>query len=203
LSGAERGGRQGPDFTKIWDARIEGLSAHLGAPADIVNHAVTPFFLGGVADTLEFPSFVPGMTYVTCVLTGEDAPQVTNSHGNYELMICTREGNARASELISRLARYTCEALVDVGDTMEIGEVFGDATIRGLVFVPPIEPALRFEIEGKPCGALLCLGITSDELEFAREQRSQELYSRLRASKIFPYTIPGRPSVLTPRRSSR
>jgi len=108
------------DGQEVWDARIAALTPILGRPADTVYHAVVPFYLGGFADVLEFPNYAPGMTYITADLTGEDVGQLPSSLGNYELMICVRENLPRAADLISRLARCTCDSKLEAGDTMDL-----------------------------------------------------------------------------------
>ena len=109
------------DWTVVWNAREEALSRILGQPTGIVHHAVQPFYLGGTADVLPFQDFVQGMTYVTAELTGEDVGQKPNGLGNYELMICAKKENDYAVGLISKLARYTCDAKLEAGQTMDIG----------------------------------------------------------------------------------
>src|SRR5215831_9514891 len=94
------------EWQKVWDARIAALTPILGKPADRVLHAPVPMYLGGFADVLPFPHYIPGMTYVTADLTGEDVGQLPSSLGNYELMVCVREELPRAADMISRLARY-------------------------------------------------------------------------------------------------
>lgn len=159
---------------------------------------MTPFQFrehGGTADVVPFPHHLQGSTYVTSELTGEDKGQLPNSHGNYELMICTRQELHTAADLIARLACYTCDAVLEPGQTMDIGEFFGDATLRALVFASPFDPPARFSVRGQDCSLLLCVGITTDELAFARAHGSEPLLARLRRHGVFPYSVPDRPSV--------
>src|SRR6478736_80626 len=107
------------DWQRTWEARIGALTPILGRPAETVYHATIPMYLGGFADVLPFPEFVRGMTYVTADLTGEDVGQLPTSLGNYELMICVRGELSRAADMISRLARYTCEAELEPGESMD------------------------------------------------------------------------------------
>ncbi len=183
---------------KIWEARIAALTPILGKPADMVLHAVIPFQLGGSADVLPFPDYVPGVTYVTAEMTGENAGQRPTTLGNYELMICVRQELKRAGDLISNLARYTCEAELEPGETMELGTFFGDSTLRSLLFTRPREQAVHFEFFGERYSLLLCIGITAEELAFKQVNGSDGLLALLKQHGVFPYTTPDRPSVPLP-----
>jgi hypothetical protein len=193
---------QKDEWQKIWDARIAALTPILGKPADTVLHAVIPFQLGGAADVLPFPDFTPGITYVTAEMTGEDVGQRPSSLGNYELMICARRELPKAAGLISNLARYTCEAELEPGETMDIKTFFRDTTIRALLFTQPREHRVHFEFLGQRYGLLLCIGITSEELAFKQARGSETLLALLRQHGVFPYTTPDRPSVPMPRGGS-
>jgi hypothetical protein len=184
-----------PEWEDTWDARIDALKPILGEPGEMVFHAAVPFQLGGSADVVPFPKYVSGATYITAELTGEDAGQRPSSLGNYELMICTRQHLPQAANLISRLARYTCEAVLEPGQTMDIAAFFGDSTIRALLFANPGEEPLHFEFFGKRYSLLLCIGITGEELAFARSQGTGKLLALLKQNRVFPYTVPDRPSV--------
>lgn len=189
------------EWTRVWGARIEALKPILGAPEDTVFHAAIPFMfrdVGGSADVLPFPNYVAGATYVTAELTGEDVGQLPSSLGQYELMICTLKELNVAASFIAKLACYTCDAVLEAGETMDIGEFFGDSSLRGVIFAHPRPEPVSFEVLGQRCGLLLCVGITSQELAFSRAKGSAELLARLEKHGVFPYTIPGRQSVPLP-----
>ena len=189
---------QNDEWQKIWDARIAALTPILGKPADSVLHAVIPFQLGGAADVLPFPDFTTGITYVTAEMTGEDVGQRPTSLGHYELMICAREEFQKAGDLVSNLARYTCNAELEPGETMDLGTFFGDSTIRALLFTHPREQAAHFEFLGNRYGLLLCIGITAEELAFKQAHGSESLLALLRQHGVYPYTTPDRSSVPLP-----
>ena len=189
---------QDDDWTRVWDARMAALTPILGKPTDTVFHATTPFQLGGSADVVPFPNGASGMTYVTAELTGGDVGQQPSSLGHYELMICARQELPKAADFISRLACYTCEAELEAGQTMDIGEFFGDETLRAVLFAHPEEQPVHFEFLGQRFHLLLCVGITPEELAFAHSQSSDELLALLKQNRVFSYTTPGRPSVPLP-----
>lgn len=194
---------QNAEWPEVWDARIAALTPILGQPANTVYHATIPFQFrdaGGSADVVPFPNYIPGATYVTAELTGTDSGQLPNSLGRYELMICSKEESPTAADFVSRLACYTCEAELEAAQTMDIGEFFGDSTLRAVVFAHPTDQPSHFEFLGERHTLLLCVGITSDELDFARSRNTDELLDLLKKHGVFPYTVPGRQSIPLPRR---
>ena len=193
------------EWTRVWDARMAALTQILGEPGDTVFHATIPFEFrdaGGSADVVPFPSYLPGATYVTAELTGTDVGQRPTSLGHYELMICTRQELPKAANFISRLACYTCDAKLEPRQTMDIGEFFGDSTLRAMLFTHPGERPVHFEFLGQRYSLLLCIGITGEELTFARSRRAETLLALLKQHGVFPYTTPNRPSVPLPRGGS-
>ncbi|HTV49119.1 MAG TPA: suppressor of fused domain protein [Phycisphaerae bacterium] len=190
--------KKSSDWDRIWNARIAALTPILCKPSNMVYHAPIPFYLGGFADVLPFPDFVPGVTYVTAEMTGEEMGQRPNSLGQYELMICARQELPKAADLISRLTRYTCDAVLEAHQTMDLGTFLGDSTIRALVFAYPRDEPVYFEFFDQHYGLLLCLGITAEELAFGRAHGNKNLLALLKEHGVFPYTIPDRPSIPLP-----
>ena len=183
------------EWQKVWDARIVALTPIFGNPTDTVYHATVPMHLGGFADVLAFPGYVTGMTYVTAELTGEDVGKLPGSLGNYELMVCFREEHSRGADMISRLARYTCEAKLEVGATMDLPDFFRDSVIKALLFAHPSDKSVQFELLGLRCGLLLCIGITAEELAIKRASGADALLALLKERGVVPYTVLQRESV--------
>lgn len=180
-----------------WNARVEAISDVLGEDDGQVLHALIPFFLGpemgGAADVITFRKHLPGVCYVTSELIGYDS-QEPNEQGNYELMICHREEEDWGAQLISRLAFYTCEAVLNHGDTMDIGPAAPEgSTISALLFYD----YARFRVRDLEAGLLLCMGITEAESEACQAGRGGEVLDALKSQGIFPYTDLFRASVLT------
>jgi hypothetical protein len=182
-------------WKRVWNARICALNPILGRQADRVFHSAVPMCFGGFADVVPFPDYLPGMTYVTVNLTGEDVGQLPTSLGNYELMVCVREESSRAADLISRLARYTCEAELEPGESMDLKDFFGSSVIEGLLFTHPGDQPVEFEFLGQRYGLLLCIGITGAELAFKHAHGADPLLALLRERGVFPYTVLQRESV--------
>jgi hypothetical protein len=163
----------------------------------MVYHATIPFELGGFADVLEFRQFLRGSVYVTADLTGPESGQIPSSLGQYELMVCTREPADWAANLISRLAKYTAEAVLEPSQTMDIATAMpAGSTIAALLFVEPDLPKKEFYVQGERAGLLLCLGITGDELQACFASQVDTVLASLRARGVFPYTDLRRSSVL-------
>jgi hypothetical protein len=78
---------------------------------------------------------------------------------------------------------------------MDIGTSLSDSTLRAFVFANPTGVPTYFEFFGAKYGLLLCVGITADELRYARSEGSDLLLRKLKESGVFPYTIPDRASV--------
>jgi len=171
---------------------VAALKSVLGDPDGLVLHAVIPWQLGGQADVLCFRKHLPGRVAVTCELLGEEG-QIESDLGTYELMIAHRDDDDWGPNVIARLARYTCDARLDPGDTMEIGPAAPKgSTIAGFLFCE----YARFTFRGQDAGLLLCLGITADELDRCRNGGRDEVLTALKAAGVYPYTDLSRPTVL-------
>ena len=187
-------GEQPDDWKQTWDAREAVLVSVLGETDGMVLHAMIPFHLGGQADVICFRKHIPGRVAATCELLGE-ASQIKNELGAYELMIAHRDDNDWGPNIIARLARYTCDARLEPGHTMDIATaVPKGSTIAGFLFCA----YARFTYRGQDAGLLLCLGITADELEQCKAGRRDEVLSALKAAGVYPYTDLSRRSVLQP-----
>jgi hypothetical protein len=176
------------DWQIWWDARVAALERILGKCDGTVYYSPAPMHLDGYADVLRFRNHVSGITYVTCDLIGNPR-QVPNHWGNYELMMCTREENAWAPAVLSRLAKYTHDAPVHVGDTMDLaGDIPPDSNLAALLFALPDLAQPTFEVRGKPASLVLCLGITAEEFAATKEHSSRLVLRLLRERGVFPYT---------------
>lgn len=197
LFGKPDGAKAGnePQADKWWDARMDALQAVLGPSEDNVLHALQPLFLGGFADVVEFRKYVSGSAYVTSDLVGESG-QPTNVLGNYELMICTREKSDWAANVVSRLAKYTLETILEPGQTMDIGTaVPAESSVSAFLFAEPEITHNKLNVNGVECGLLLCIGILPDELASCMSGRTEEVLSLLKEKAVFPFTDLTRNSV--------
>ena len=179
-----------------WNARVAAMASVLGKPDDMIGHGVIPFHfgaeMGGAADIVYFRQHVSGVVYATSELIGCDE-QLSNNQGNYELMICHRDDEEWGENIIGQLAHYTLEAVLNPGETMDIGPATPDgSTIAALLFCD----YGRFTVRDRDAGLLLCLGITESELGACRDGNRERVELALRAADVFPFTDLYRASVL-------
>lgn len=180
-------GRAADDWEARWSARQTALESVLGTAEPIVGHANIPLgapdWTGG-ADLLYFKQHIDGVVAVTADLIGMKEHR-RNIQGSYELAICHRNDDSAGPGLISWLANYTLEAVLEPGQTMSIsGAVPEGSSIAGLLFFD----YARMRVRGERCGLLLCIGITEDELARCRAGYRTEVENRLKGSSIYPYT---------------
>ena len=185
----------GESEDKWWNARMAALHAILGPSENMVFHALQPLYLGGFADVVEFRQHVPGSTYVTSDMIGESG-QLPSSLGNFELMICTREKSDWAANIISKLAKYTLEAVLEPGQTMDIGPAAPKGSTVVAFLFAELETTPKLTVNGLESGLLLCVGILPDELDVCMKEGSTRIFELLKKEKVFPYTDLNRDSVL-------
>lgn len=184
-----------PSDEELWNARTKALQVLLGPSDNLILHSPLPFFLGGGADVISFRHYVNGVTYVTADVSGEETAQIPNGSGNYELMICMKNEDARASSLISQLAQYSCDECLSVGETMDC-DWFSESNVVGFLFVQPETTPSQFELYNRYFSLLLCVGITQAELEECQRGNSDLVLQKLKQSKVFPFTDLHRASVI-------
>ena len=182
------------DYRKLYDAFVTVLERELGRKEESVIHAIMGFEFGGPPDLLLFRNApgVKGTFYVTSDLLFFDR-QPKNSLGRYELAICLPKESVWAEHVLFKLSQATVEEVFDVGHTADISAWLDPScSIKGLLFTRLVS----FDFEGLAFGALLCVGVTRDELEFALKNGSEAVIKRLKAAGIFPVTDIERTSVI-------
>ena len=175
------------EWEQTWVARQTALEKLFGPSADHVLHALVPFHLGGQADVLIFENHIVGATlYVTADLTGDDSAQASNDvWDQYELAICVRGSDTWPPNTISRLATYCINSPIRPGETMDIAEAVPQpSAISAFLFCD----YGAFSLTGKRCGVLLCVGITSEELQRSFEVGSSTVLEQLRGDDVYPFT---------------
>lgn len=184
--------RDDGEWERRWNVRMAALESVLGPADDGVFHAVEPFDICACADVVVFRQNVPSVAYVTSDLIGSEFAQ-PNSLGQYELMICVPDDAEWAASLMSELAGYTIEAVLEPGETMDIVSALPQPTdLTAFVF----DTYATFEVDGEQTNLLLCLGITADELKFAHEHGTDTLLTKLKDAGIYPITDVRRNSAL-------
>ncbi|HVT87798.1 MAG TPA: suppressor of fused domain protein [Tepidisphaeraceae bacterium] len=178
-----------------WKARVAALEAVLGPCDGTVFHVSANLHRHGFADVLRFRQYVPGITYVTCGLIGNPR-QIPNRWGQYDLVVCTHDEDSWAPGFLSRLAKYTHDAAIHPGDTMDIHEMRPPKSdVAAILFARPDPPAHSFSVRGAPGGLMLCIGITPSEFGACKTYGSGVVTRALREKGIFPFTHMNRESI--------
>lgn len=180
------GGDEQDGWEATWDARQSALEAVLGKSGPRVLHAMIPFAFGGFADVLEFPRLPGGVAYVTADMTGGDSGQRPNSLGNFELMICARRTSPTAADFIAGLAGLTRQRALQPGEILDCSTK--PASPFDAMLLTEWRTKRRFRFAGKDWGLLLCVGITRQDVLFARAHGSNRLLARLKRAGTFPFS---------------
>jgi hypothetical protein len=159
----------------------------LGKPDNIVLHAPIPFQLGwnagGCADVYLYKNHIDGIVYVTGDLIGQK--QKNSDAGNFEFMVAHKTDNTWGPNLISNLSYYTLDASINSGETMDIGNfALPENTVKAIIF----DKYATFRIGLKKYGLMLVIGITEDELEWAKRSSGTKLIEKLKEKNIYPMT---------------
>ena len=152
------------------------------------------FEFGGPPDVLLFKHApgVSGTFYVTSdLLFCEHQPK--NSLGGYEVAICLPEEREWAEHILFKLSHATLEEVFDVGHTADITAWVEDTcAIKGLL----ITELISIQFNEQPFGALLCIGVTRSELDYALAHGSRKLLRLLEKKTRFPCTDLSRAAVV-------
>ncbi|MBD3319819.1 MAG: hypothetical protein GF350_01855 [Chitinivibrionales bacterium] len=191
LSGSDKSTEGYTDWESLWNERVAALESVLGPHKDVYP-ATLPLYLGGTSDIVSFPEHRGGIAYATGSLTGS-GDQIQNRMGEYELVVCIKESAAWAPKLLSNLSKYTLKAAIEPGAIMDVRKSMPQpGTITSFLFIP----YARFELQGKQCGLLLCLGITDAELQYLKNGKVSDLVKKLKEKGIYPFTDTGRGPVV-------
>lgn len=186
---------------KDYDDKVKGLEAILGKMYDMVGHAIIPFEIGGAVDMYYFPNHISGTGFATMELLDPDGngPK-PNRLGTYELVAFTRElyndseGTETAFNLIERricgifttIGNYSFDAVLNPKETCEIPTEDDDN--RCLIFDNYNPGNKQFKIGDRQHHLLLCLEVFRSEMEFARQNGSDELINKLKVAGHYPYS---------------
>jgi hypothetical protein len=182
---------------ELHDVKLRTLQELLGSSGDNVLHAVMPVWMeGGQSSIHTFEKHVPGVAYVTCDLVGWAGQKRNKQWENYELMICTRDDEKEAPNLISRLGAYTLETALNPGETMDIGPAVPQGSAISAFFFTKPEVRLPFKVQGIKSGIILCVGITASELKYRHKAGPEKLVEKLKNAAVFPFTDWKRQSVI-------
>ena len=196
-------------FEKDYELKSKGLERILGKADSIVGHAIIPFEIGGAVDMYYYPNGIKGTGFATMKLIQPDGSgPVPNRNGTYELVAFTKlnyisdttETNPfnlierRACGIFTAIGNYSFEAKLEPGETMEIPRD-GEAN-RCIVFDEYRPDNKNFLIGDRKHGLLLVIEVFRDEMEYAMENGSDKLLTKLKEKGHYPYSDLDRESVL-------
>lgn len=182
-----------PDFAKLF---FDSIDKEFGPFDRPFQFRPFPFETGGA---LNFLTIGAGkeqiVTYVSWDLIGQAHKKLGNL-GQYELLaVCDDE--EWCLDIITNIGRQTLVEVFESGDIMDIypWSKKYSSNISGMLFDEAFSIQIEHALEWRKYSLLRCVGITSQELEFARKYGSQILIDRLKSSNVYPKTILGRASV--------
>ncbi|WP_074410351.1 suppressor of fused domain protein [Aquimarina megaterium] len=203
------------DFTdaeheKDYELKSKGLEDVLGEMHDLVGHAIIPFAIGGAVDMYYFPNHIKGTGFATMELLDPDGNgPLKNRLGTYELVAFTKyDYNAskdpqtpfnlverNACGFLTSIGMYSSQAVLNPKETIEIpnGE---DEENTCLVFDLYEPNGKKFKIGDREHHLLLCLQLFRSEMDYARQNGSDELFKLLKEKGHYPYSDLDREAVI-------
>tara|TARA_A100000171_G_C2129035_1_gene145427 strand:+ start:1316 stop:1978 length:663 start_codon:yes stop_codon:yes gene_type:complete len=195
------------DFTeeeheKDYELKSKGLEDVLGKSHNIVGHAIIPFTIGGAVDMYYFPNHIKGTGFATMELLDPDGngPK-KNRKGTYELVAFTKydyntsEETQTSFDLIERQAcgfltaigMFSSQAVLNPKETIEVPNGEGEENTC-LVFDLYEPDGKKFKIGNREHHLLLCMQIFRSEMDYARQNGSDELFKMLKEKGFYPYS---------------
>jgi hypothetical protein len=189
-----------------YQLKTQGLENILGTMFNIVGHAIIPFEIGGSVDMYYFNEHLNGTGFATMELIEPDGTgPIPNDYGTYELVAFTKEhyDNNELSSfnkierkicgIFTSIGHYSREVILNPKDTIEIPSEDGESSYLVLDNYQP--EGKVFMIGDKNHHLLLCVQIFKSEMEFARQNGSEKLFSLLKNQGFYPFSDLDRPSV--------
>jgi len=190
------------DHERYYELKSEGLEQVLGKMHPIVGHSIIPFAVGGAVDMYYFPSHIKGTGFATMELIGIDGSgPMENRFGRYELVAFTKyeynEGadtptpfnliERKACGFLTTIGRYASQAVLNPKETIEVPNG-GNEENTCLVFDLYEPDGMKFKIGDSAHHLLLCMQLFRSEMDFARQNGSDELFKILKEKGIYPYS---------------
>lgn len=188
-------------FDKDYEEKEKGLEKILGKMYRMVGHAIIPFEIGGAVDMYYFPNHIEGTGFATMELLDPNGngPK-PNRIGTYELVAFTKEPYNEGEEiptafnLIERrvcgtfttVGNYSFQVVLNPNETCEVPTDGGEN--RCLIFDNYQPDDKEFKIGDRKHHLLLCIEVFRSEMEFARQNGSEELFNKLKSAGHYPYS---------------
>lgn len=184
-----------------YEQKTKGLEAVLGKMHNLVGHAIIPFEIGGAVDMYYFPNHIKGTGFATMELMEPDGTgPLPNRLGTYELVAFTKYDYNDSEDIqtpFNLIERKVCgiftatgsfsrQAVLNPNETCEIPNGEGEENTC-LVF-DLYEPGAKFKIGTRNHHLLLCIQVFRSEMEFSRENGSENLFEKLKLAGHYPYS---------------
>lgn len=194
------------DAEQWYDKKSAWMEEILGPEHDTVLHAIIPYAVGGALDIYYYLQ-ESRTGRGTCMATKELSPLPTSAPSNdkfscYELVICTRHPMAtktssddnqgaydtaeqKMRRILHHIAMYTEQAILNPLETCEFPEEMDELGGRCLIFD---DFGSRGDSEVECFGILLVMEVHRSEMQYAREQGTANLISKLKDAGHYPYS---------------
>jgi len=195
------------DFTEEehendYELKSNGLEDVLGKMHDLVGHAIIPFAVGGAVDMYYFPNHIKGTGFATMELLDPDGNgPLKNRLGTYELVAFTKYdyntneetqtpfnmAERNACGFLTAIGMYSPQAVLNPKETIEVptGENEENTCLVFDVYEPN---GKKFKIGDREHHLLLCLQVFRSEMDYARQNGSDELFKLLKEKGHYPYS---------------
>lgn len=190
------------EYEKDYDLKTEGLESVLGKMHNFVGHAIIPFSIGGAVDMYYFPNHIKGTGFATMELLDPDGNgPMPNRLGTYELVAFTKYDynqsddhqtlfnpiERRACGFLTQIGLYSFQAILNPKETIEITNGKNEENTY-LIFDLYNPHDKKFLIGNREHHLLLCMQLFKREMDYARQNGSEELFKILKEKGIYPYS---------------
>lgn len=190
------------EHEKDYELKSEGLENVLGKMHNLVGHAVIPFAIGGAVDMYYYPNHIKGTGFATMELLDPDGngPK-KNRLGTYELVAFTKYDyneneeiqtpfnliERKACGFLTSIGMYSPQAILNPKETIEVPN--GESKENTCLVFDLYEPdGKKFKIGNREHHLLLCMEVFRSEMEYARQNGSDELFKLLKEKGYYPYS---------------
>jgi Suppressor of fused protein (SUFU) len=185
-----------------YELKSKGLENVLGKMHDLIGHAIIPFAAGGAVDMYYFPNHINGTGFATMELLEPDGTgPLPNRLGTYELVAFTKHEYKNSEDpqtpfnlierkicgFFTKIGFFSRKAVLNANETCEVANREGEENTC-LVFDRYQPNNKEFRIGERKHHLLLCLQVFRSEMEFARENGSEELFKLLKQAGHYPYS---------------
>ncbi|WP_282080163.1 suppressor of fused domain protein [Aquimarina algiphila] len=190
------------EHEKDYELKSKGLEEVLGKMHNLVGHAIIPFSIGGAVDMYYFPNHIKGTGFATMELLNPDGNgPLKNRLGTYELVSFTKYVyntndevqtpfnliERKACGFLTSIGMYSSQAVLNPKETIEIPN--GENEENTCLVFDLYEPdGKKLKIGDREHHLLLCLQIFRSEMDFARQNGSDELFKLLKEKGHYPYS---------------